>query len=123
LLPETPVMSDLDPDAFAILFRNLVENALRHGAEGGSVEARLGPDGAFAVANDGPALSPAVLERLTNRFERASERSDGSGLGLAIVAAIAERIGSSLVLKSPRPGHAAGFEATIRLPIRAPSRA
>lgn len=122
-LPETPVMSDLDPDAFAILFRNLVENALRHGAEGGSVEARLGPDGAFAVANDGPTLSPAVLERLTNRFERASERSDGSGLGLAIVAAIAERIGSSLVLKSPRPGHASGFEATIRLPIRAPSRA
>lgn len=32
-LPEMPVMSDLDPDAFGILCRNLVENALRHGSQ------------------------------------------------------------------------------------------
>ena len=31
-LPERPVMSDLDPDAFGIICRNLLENALRHGA-------------------------------------------------------------------------------------------
>ncbi len=29
-LPEDPVLSDLDPDAFAIVVRNLLENALRH---------------------------------------------------------------------------------------------
>jgi DNA-binding response OmpR family regulator/signal transduction histidine kinase len=44
-LPDTAVMSDLDPDAFAILCRNLVENALRHGAETAAVEVTLTADG------------------------------------------------------------------------------
>ena len=30
-LPREPVLSDVDPDAFGILCRNLIENALRHG--------------------------------------------------------------------------------------------
>lgn len=116
-LPAGPVLSDLDPDAFAILFRNLVENALRHGAENGAVEVKFASDGRFSVANDGPVLPPAVLDRLKNRFERGSVQGEGSGLGLAIVAAIADRIGSRLVLSSPRPGHEAGFEAAIMLPV------
>ena len=37
-------------------------------------------------------------------------------IGLAIVAAIANRIGSSLFLKSPRPGESSGFQASLRLP-------
>ena len=43
---------------------------------------------------------------------------EGSGLGLAIVAAIAERIGSRLVLLSPRSGHVEGFEVSVLLPTR-----
>ncbi|MBU2533780.1 MAG: two-component sensor histidine kinase, partial [Alphaproteobacteria bacterium] len=50
------------------------------------------------------------------RFERAGANADGSGLGLAIVAAIADRIESPLVLRSPRPGAASGFQASIKLP-------
>jgi two-component system OmpR family sensor kinase len=116
-LPDGPVMSDLDPDAFAILFRNLVENALRHGARGGTVAVRLQADGTFAVANDGPVVPPDILSRLAERFERAGAQGEGSGLGLAIVSAIAERIGSGLALQSPRPGHPEGLEASIRLPV------
>ncbi|HEY9211503.1 MAG TPA: ATP-binding protein [Ancylobacter sp.] len=115
-LPDQPVMSDLDPDAFGILCRNLVENALRHGQETAPVEVTLSADGTFTVANEAPVLPPETLNRLSVRFERASESGDGSGLGLAIVAAIAERIGSLLVLESPRRGHASGFEATVKLP-------
>ena len=115
-LPGAPVMSDLDPDAFGILCRNLVENALRHGAEAAPVAVSLGDDGRLVVANDGPVLPPETLARLTARFERAGACGDGSGLGLAIVAAIAERIGSTLVLRSPRPGATSGFEASVRLP-------
>ncbi len=116
-LPETPVMSDLDPDAFGILCRNLVENALRHGSEASPVEVTLTPDGELIVANDGPVLPSETLARLTGRFERAGARADGSGLGLAIVAAIADRIESPLVLRSPRPGASSGFAACIRLPV------
>lgn len=119
-LSETPVMSDIDPDAFGILFRNLVENALRHGAENAPVEVTLTGDGELIVANDGPVLPRDTLDRLTARFERASASTDGSGLGLAIVAAIADRIGSPLILESPRPGAFSGFQASIRVPMDVP---
>ncbi|EIE50336.1 integral membrane sensor signal transduction histidine kinase [Citreicella sp. 357] len=115
-LPGTAVMSDIDPDAFAILCRNLVENALRHGAENSTVQVALTADGLLSVANDGPVLPLNTLDRLTARFEPANASADGSGLGLAIVAAIADRIGSSLVLESPRPGASSGFQASLRLP-------
>lgn len=115
-LPDGPVMSDLDPDAFGILCRNLVENALRHGSKTDPVEVALAANGMLSVSNEGPVVGPETLDRLTARFERAGADTDGSGLGLAIVAAIAERIGSQLVLTSPRPGRESGFEASLRLP-------
>ena len=118
-LPEQPVMSDIDPDAFGILCRNLIENALRHGSEGGTVAVGLQPDGTLIVANDGPLVPAHTLARLTARFERATSGTEGSGLGLAIVAAIADRLGSTLTLKSPRTGQASGFEARLKLPIKA----
>jgi two-component system, OmpR family, sensor kinase len=116
LLPDTPFISDLDPDVFAILFRNLVENALRHGAPDSPIEVRLDPDGTFGVANDGAVLAPDVLARLTTRFERAGTLLDGSGLGLAIVSTISDRIGSKVAIRSPRPDREEGFEVTLVLP-------
>lgn len=119
-LPGTAVMSDIDPDAFGILCRNLVENALRHGAADAPVEVTLTADGQLIVANDGPVLPRETLDRLTARFERATAGTDGAGLGLAIVAAIAERIGSALILESPRRGASSGFQASLRMPTDRP---
>jgi len=116
-LADTPVLSDLDPDAFGILCRNLVENALRHGPADTPVEVTLEADGTFRVANEGPVVPAETLARLTERFERGGTGAEGSGLGLAIVAAIAERISSRLDLRSPHPGRASGFEASLRLPV------
>ena len=116
-LPDHPVRSDLDPDAFGILCRNLIDNALRHGSEAGRIDVSLSQDGELVVANDGPVVPAEALARLTDRFERAGGKTDGSGLGLAIVTAIAERIGSNLALNSPRPGSDGGFQARIVLPI------
>lgn len=114
-LPDTPVMSDLDPDATGILCRNLVENALRHGDRTAPVEITLTEAGVLTVANEGPVVPSDTLSRLTRRFERVRFDRDGSGLGLAIVSAIAERIGGRLELKSPRPGRDSGFEARMVL--------
>ncbi len=118
-LPERPVMSDLDPDAFGILCRNLIENALRHGPEASAVVVDLQADGSLSVANEGPIVPAQTLARLTSRFERAGSGTEGSGLGLAIVTAIADRLGSPLILKSPRSGQVSGFEARLKLPIEA----
>ena len=117
-LPTSPVMSDLDPDVFAIIYRNLVENALRHGTGDEAVKVSLMSDGLLRVTNDGAVVPKEVLHRLTDRFERVDFGSEGSGLGLAIVNAIANRVGSKLSLRSPRPGFDSGFEASIMVALK-----
>lgn len=114
-MPETPVLSSVDPDTVGILCRNLIENALQYGDENSPVEVALSTDGILTVANDGPLVSPEKLERLTGRFERNGGAGRGSGIGLSIVSTIAHRIGSRLELRSPRTGGEAGFEATVSL--------
>lgn len=116
-LSETPVLSTIDPDALGIVCRNLVENALRHGAAHGEVRVVLTPDGALIVSNAGPLVERNQLAHLTDRFQKDTQKSGGSGLGLTIVAAIADRTGSILKLTSPRPGATDGFEARFRLPL------
>ena len=115
LLPEEQVLSRLDPDAFAILARNLIENALVHGAAPAAITVALSATGLFSVANDCNAIPPEVLTNLTRRFERAGARSPGSGLGLAIAAGIAHGLGQDLILRSPVPPDRRGFAAAVRL--------
>ncbi len=113
LLPDAPVRSDIDPDAVAILARNLIENALRHGD--GPVTVTLDALGTLSVENDCPPIPSAELAALSGRFVRGKDAGDGSGLGLAIVHTIAERIGSPLRLTSPLPGKTTGFSASVNL--------
>jgi len=112
-LPDTPTPSDIDPDAVAILTRNLIENALRHGQ--GPVAVTLDDQGTLLVRNECPPISASDLAALSGRFVRGTNAGEGSGLGLAIVHTIAERIGSPLRLTSPLPGRSTGFSARIRL--------
>ena len=109
-------LSAMDVDAFAILARNLVENALKHGASAGPVSVVLADDGWLSVTNEGPAVPPETLARLRRPFERGATQATGSGLGLAISEAIAAGTGTRLDLLSPIPGQPSGFEARVRLP-------
>lgn len=119
-LPGVPVPAAIDPDAFAILARNLIENALKHGPADQAVEVSLSREGCLRVVNGGPAVPDAVLSRLTERFVRGETAAGGSGLGLAIVAAIACGTGARLSLASPAPGRRDGFAATVTFGPRAP---
>ena len=110
------LVSRTDPDAFAILLRNLVENALKHGSTGGPVTVALPGPHEIAVINAAPVLPPGELARLRGRFERGPTDAWGSGLGLAIVEAIAAGAGGELSLYSPARGRTDGFEAAVRLP-------
>lgn len=113
-LPDRSVPSDVDPDAVAIIARNLIENALRHG-DAGPVRVTLDLDGTLCVTNDGPSVPLGDLAALSGRFVRGKDAGAGSGLGLAIVETIAERIGTPLRLTSPLAGKDTGFSACIRL--------
>ncbi|MGH2341416.1 histidine kinase dimerization/phospho-acceptor domain-containing protein [Segnochrobactraceae bacterium EtOH-i3] len=108
-------VSDLDPDAFAILARNLIENALKHGSPEAPVTVRLSGD-LFEVENRGAPVPADVVARLERPFERGPTGADGSGLGLAIAAAICRGAGLGFQLASPIPGKTDGFRARVRLP-------
>ncbi|SLN62801.1 sensor histidine kinase [Oceanibacterium hippocampi] len=109
------LVSRIDPDAFAILLRNLIENALKHGDPAAPVDIVVAAGGVLRVVNAGPVVPAAQLGRLKDRFERAGTGANGAGLGLAIAEAIAAGAGCRLELFSPAPGRDDGFEARLLL--------
>jgi two-component system OmpR family sensor kinase len=118
------MMATIDPDAFAILLRNLIENALKHGMPGAPIDVNLaGVSGAarLRVVNRGAVVPAPVLARLTGRFIRGDSRADGSGLGLAIASTIASGVGAQLTLASPAPGCNDGFEACVQFTLVRPA--
>ncbi|MFC6082729.1 sensor histidine kinase [Sphaerisporangium aureirubrum] len=93
----TPAPTSGDPRLAERLITNLIDNALRHNTPQGTLEIRTtmnGPCPVISVANTGPKLPPAALERLFKPFQRLeserTSREEGLGLGLSIVQAIAE---------------------------------
>ncbi|WP_414832810.1 ATP-binding protein [Afifella sp. YEN Y35] len=110
------LVSHMDADAFAILVRNLIENALKHGEPKGMIEIEVPSDNVVRVVNGGAVVGSDELKRLRGRFERGATRAKGAGLGLAIAQAIAAGSGAVLTLSSPAAGREDGFEAVLRLP-------
>ena len=100
------------------MLANLVENAVRHGREGGRVEVALerAPDGGavLAVADDGPGIPAAERGRVFRRFHRldAARSSPGTGLGLALAKAVADLHGMSIDLADSAPG----LRVTVSVP-------
>ena len=104
------------------LVRNIVDNALKYGAEDGRVAVSLSRDESrgvlLAVADEGEGISPDHLPHLTRRFYRIdagrSRASGGTGLGLALVKHIVERHRGRLDIASTQ---SKGTTVTVRLPI------
>jgi two-component system, OmpR family, sensor kinase len=104
-----------DPDAFAIVLRNLIENAGLHGLEDGPINVFVEDGHAVRVTNPSPALSDIQLLHLRQRFSRGNDRAPGSGLGLAIADRLVTQMGASLILScKTRNGGPHVFEATIQ---------
>ncbi len=100
-----------DPRLVERLVANLLDNALRHNVSGGRLEVATAAAGGCAilsVANGGPAIPSAELQRLFEPFQRlAPERAghgEGQGLGLSIVRAIAAAHGATLTARTPTRG-------------------
>lgn len=110
-----------DAPALAILFDNLISNAITHHHGEGNVwiETRREPDGTacFHVIDDGLGIAPEDLPQLFERFyrvDKARNARDGhSGLGLAIARSIAESHKGHLSVES-QLGQGTTF--TFRLP-------
>jgi len=109
------LIAPMDLDAFAMVVRNLLDNAVNHGAADGVIEVRYETDGIVRVINDGPVVPPDILAQLKSRFARGLSHHAGAGLGLAIVETIMAQTHGKLELFSPAPGREAGFEARLTI--------
>jgi signal transduction histidine kinase len=104
------------------LAANLIDNALRHNEPGGRVNVTTGTKNGRAVlsvANTGPAVPAATVDRLFQPFQRLAtdrtSRGEGLGLGLSIAQAIAETHGATITAR-PQPGGGLRIEVTFPAP-------
>lgn len=101
-------------DAFAIVLRNLIENALIHGDQNAPVRINFERNGTIRIANDGPVLTTNELKSIRQRFARGKTTSPGSGLGLSIATELAAQMDATLELISPATNMSTGFESILR---------
>ena len=118
--PPHAVAVPMSGPLLAVLLRNLIDNALRYGPDGGrvqvQVQAATAAAGARLVVEDaGPGLSDADLQRLGERFFRVlGSGQSGSGLGWSIVQRLARLHDLDMALdRSPALG---GLRVTVRWP-------
>jgi two-component system phosphate regulon sensor histidine kinase PhoR len=122
-LPEGQVMVTGDRNQLYEVFENLVDNAIKYGADGKTVDVLLTPidRGGYrhlvSVVDHGPGVEPEHVPRMTERFYRieveTSRKKKGTGLGLAIVKHIVQRHRGQISIKS-KPGQ--GLRVDVMLP-------
>jgi signal transduction histidine kinase len=134
-VPESTVRVDGWEPGLVSLVANLVENAVRHGREGGRVGVTLRPAGdagaaasgapagaraapaagpVLVVQDDGPGIAPEDRERVFDAFARAGGADrPGSGLGLTIVAQQARHHGATVTLGDADGG---GLRVVVAFP-------
>jgi signal transduction histidine kinase len=117
-------MATVRPDDLHRSVTNLVENAVRYGAEA-TIRLRVSPDTAtIEVEDDGPGISDARKEVMLEPFVRGDDARNmdepaGFGLGLSIARTIAIAHHGALSLNDRQPH---GLIVRIQLPVRQQSR-
>jgi two-component system, OmpR family, manganese sensing sensor histidine kinase len=115
-----------NPDQVERIVANLVQNAVRFTASGGSVEvvSQSGRDGpTITVSDSGIGIAPEDVGHVFERFWRADPSRAtrvGTGLGLTIARELARRHGGDVQVWS-KVGVGSTFSVTF--PMRPPSRA
>lgn len=109
----------------ALIFRNLIDNAISFSPPGGVIELRaIAENGAvrIVVEDEGPGIPPDNLETIFSRFytERPEHEEFGahSGLGLSIARQIVEAHGGTIAAENriDGAGHIQGSRFIVHLP-------
>jgi len=114
----TPVPMATHAGALRLILSSLLENAVKYGKLGGSIEVELifAVEGLrITVADDGPGIPPEETELIFEKFYRGTGqtgRSSGHGLGLYSARTLARALGGDLRAVN-RPG--GGTEFTLSL--------
>lgn len=117
-IPDRDVEASIDSALFERAIRNLIDNAIRYGDEGGYLGIRLLEDENdifIAIKDKGKGIPEEEGNRIFERFYRANggRKGEGLGLGLSIVKQIVESHGGTVQVSSV-PGKETMF--VIRCP-------
>jgi two-component system CheB/CheR fusion protein len=121
-LPTEPVHADADGMRIAQVVANLLDNATKYTADGGSISvglAREGDEAVLRVRDTGIGMSAEMIERAFELFaqgERPLDRPEsGLGIGLTLVRSLVELHGGRVTAASAGAGR--GTEILVRLPL------
>lgn len=111
-----------DATELAVVFRNLLENAVKYSGDPVEVRVRVArqPDDRVRVdiADRGIGIPAGELRKIFKRFYRTGRevqrKSAGLGLGLFIVRSLVRRQGGRVVARSEGSGAGSRFEVTLR---------
>jgi two-component system phosphate regulon sensor histidine kinase PhoR len=111
-----------DPDQARRAVTNVLHNAIKFTPEHGRIEIDGRPDPQnelvrLTIADNGPGISPAEIDRIFERFYRSAavRGTPGTGLGLAIARHILRAHGGRIWAENrPVPEHGAVFHMTFR---------
>ncbi len=106
--PDGPVLVPLPAHELDQVLRNLLDNALVHGAGAVSVSVRVSPDAVLlAVTDEGDGPDADFVPHAIERFRRAdpARTTGGSGLGLALVHQLVSGRDGELRLCTPAGHH------------------
>jgi signal transduction histidine kinase len=117
-----PVPSGLvieaDPGRLALVFSNLLSNAIRYTPRGGHVALRIAPRDSlvrFEISDTGPGIPPEFQERVFDQFFQLPGTSEGgAGIGLHIAREVVRAHGGEIGVTS-RLGHGSTFWFTLPL--------
>jgi len=112
---ERGITVEADPKLLFEAVSNLIDNAIKFGGRGATVQVRVGKDATrpqLIVQDDGPGIPSSERAAVLQRFYRAERNRmiPGSGLGLSVVSAIARLHDFKLVLEDADPGVRAVIE-------------
>jgi two-component system OmpR family sensor kinase/two-component system sensor histidine kinase BaeS len=120
--PESPPVC-ADSQRLNQVLLNLIDNALRHTPQGGTVVVALhfnATEVYVTVTDNGPGIPAAELPHVFDRFYRGdrsrTRTTGGSGLGLAIARQLVEAHSGSIWVDSPPPGADHGAEFGLMVP-------
>ncbi len=95
-----------DPDKFTQVLTNVLENAIRHGADPVSVSAWVDGDlVAVQVDDSGDGIAPEIRQRAFTKFWTTGQRG-GSGLGLYLVNGLVRAQGGTVTIGDSAAGGA-----------------
>jgi two-component system phosphate regulon sensor histidine kinase PhoR len=112
------------PNELFVVFRNLLENAVKYSEEPVEVQVRVRGNGGDRIDVDisdrGIGIPPVELRKIFQRFYRVGREvqrtASGLGLGLFIVRNLVRRQGGRVVARSEGSGQGSRFVVTLRRP-------